>query len=135
MYVSARHRKLNDDSVAEWEPSLTILNEVYKSVRAHRQIPSFDAEEPESLMGVKSLVAAPILSPTGEVIGAMYGDKRLGHDGPARDISEVETMFVELLASGIAAGLARLEQEKEAVKARVRFEQYVCQDVQAPYLR
>ena len=108
----------------DWEPSLTILNEVHASVRAHRQIPNFDAQAPESLMGVKSLVAAPILSPDGEVIGAMYGDKRMSKTGPARDISEVETMFVELLASGIAAGLARLQQEKEAVKARVRFEQF-----------
>ena len=108
----------------KWEPSETILNEVQRSVRAHRQIPDFDTEQPESLLGVKSLVAAPILSAGGEVIGAMYGDKRMTGKGAARDISEVETMFVELLASGIAAGLARLQKEKEALKARIRLEQF-----------
>ena len=119
------HREGDAETNEAWEPSLTILNEVYNSVRAHRQVPSLDPSQPASLMGVKSLVAAPILSPDGRVIGALYGDKRttLGN-GPARDISEVETMFVELLASGIAAGLARLEQEKEVVRARVRFEQF-----------
>ncbi|MCH2183688.1 MAG: diguanylate cyclase [Mariniblastus sp.] len=122
--VRSLHQQDGRTDQADWEPSLTILNEVHASVRAHRQIPDFETQQPESLMGVKSLVAAPILSPEGEVIGAMYGDKRMAGRGPARDISEVETMFVELLASGIAAGLARLQQEKEAVKARVRFEQF-----------
>ncbi len=122
--VRSVHQESGSEAYADWEPSLTILNEVHTSVRAHRQIPSLDTNQPESLLGVKSLVAAPILSPEGEVIGAMYGDKRMVGTGPARDITEVETMFVELLASGIAAGLARLEQEKEAVKARVRFEQF-----------
>lgn len=117
------HHETPHESNEHWEPSLTILNEVYRSVRAHRQVPSIEDEQPESLMGVRSLVAAPILSPEGQVIGALYGDKRIG-GGRGRDISEIETMFVELLASGIAAGLARLEQEKRVVQARVRFEQF-----------
>ena len=120
-----RHVYHRNDRVAdEWRPSMTILNEVRKNVRAYRQIPSFDENQPQSLMGVDALVAAPILSPESEVIGALYGDKRMGQAGSVGDISEVETMFVELLASGIAAGLARLEKEKEVVQARVRFEQF-----------
>ncbi len=108
----------------QWEPSLTILDEVRTSIRAHRQIPSSGSQRPESLLGAGSLVAAPILTPDGQVIGALYGDKRNDGTLQGRNITEIETMFVELLASGIAAGLARLQQEKEAVKARVRFEQF-----------
>ena len=107
-----------------WEPSLTILDEVRTSIRAHRQIPSSGDQRSKNLLRARSLVAAPILTPDGQVIGALYGDKRNDGTLQGRDITEIETMFVELLASGIAAGLARLQQEKEAVKARVRFEQF-----------
>ena len=39
-------------------------------------------------------------------------------------ITELEARLVELLASGVAAGLARLEQEQAALAARVQFEQF-----------
>ena len=39
-------------------------------------------------------------------------------------VSEVDAMMMELLASGVAAGLARVVQEKAAMAARVQFEQF-----------
>jgi adenylate cyclase len=70
-------------------------------------------------------VAAPILDGAGEVIGALYGDRRSGgSSGGAPDISEFETKLVELLASAIAAGLARLKEEQAAIAARIQFEQF-----------
>src|SRR5262249_17805825 len=37
---------------------------------------------------------------------------------------EVDARMVEVLATGVAAGLARIEQEEAALAARVRFEQF-----------
>src|SRR5262249_34924856 len=41
-----------------------------------------------------------------------------------KPITEVEAKLVELLARGVAAGLARMEQEKATLTERVRFEQF-----------
>ena len=74
---------------------------------------------------MSALVAAPILDGQGNVIGALYGDRRSGGaSGGAPDISPFEAKLVELLASGIAAGLARLKEEQAALAARVQFEQF-----------
>ena len=45
------------------------------------------------------------------------------------EITEVQAMLVELLASGIAAGLERLRHEQAAVAARVQFEQFFTHDL------
>ena len=39
-------------------------------------------------------------------------------------VAKVDAMLIELLASSVAAGLARLEQEKATLAARVQFEQF-----------
>src|SRR5439155_25121529 len=80
-----------------------------------------------SLLGVQAVVAAPILNRAGEVIGALYGDRRAEGFNPsarAAPITQVQAKLVEILATGVAAGLARLEQEQAALAARVRFEQF-----------
>ena len=47
------------------------------------------------------------------MIGALYGDRRSGgSSGGFPRITEFEAKLVELLASGIAAGLARLKEEQ-----------------------
>jgi adenylate cyclase len=77
----------------------------------------------ESLLGVEAVVAAPILDRDGNVIGALYGDcrtDRLGRPG----LTELQARLVEVLAGGVANGLARLEQEKAALEAEVRFGQF-----------
>jgi adenylate cyclase len=76
-----------------------------------------------SLSGVQAVIAAPILSKTGEVMGAMYGDRRADMRGEAQ-ITRLEAMLVEALAFGVSAGLARLEEEKAALAAQVKFEQF-----------
>jgi adenylate cyclase len=74
---------------------------------------------------VSALVAAPILDGAGQVIGALYGDRRSGGNaGGSAKISAFDAKLVELLATGIAAGLARLKEEQAALAARVRFEQF-----------
>lgn len=106
-----------------WRPSRTILDAARSEQKTFRRATSLTSAA--SLQGVEALVAAPILDSRGEVIGALYGDRRQpAPDRDSVDITQLEAMLVELLASGVAAGLARLEQEKTALAARVRFEQF-----------
>ena len=108
----------------ESSPSRQILNQVRKEKRTFWEVPG-SVLGSASLMGVKAVVAAPILDRQGEVIAALYGDRRQASMRAAQaPITELEATLVELLASGVAAGLARLEQEQAALAARVQFEQF-----------
>src|SRR5207249_3128728 len=78
----------------------------------------------ESLSGVEAVVAAPILDRAGAVLGALYGERRQRLRPGVAAFGEPEARLVELLARGVAAGLARLEEERKAVSARVQMEQF-----------
>ncbi len=110
---------------SNWRPSQHVLGCVCREKRTFWEMPSAAAAPAVSLIGVKAVVAAPILSRDGTVIGALYGERRRDsgflNDKP---ITELEAMLVELLAGGVAAGLSRLEQEHAALAARVQFEQF-----------
>jgi adenylate cyclase len=110
---------------ADWKPSSQVLHRVRQEKRTFWEAGGHAALDAPSLVGIKVVVAAPILNPQGEVIGALYGDRRQGSliAGPPQ-ISKLEAMLVELLASGVAAGLARLEQERAVLAARLQFEQF-----------
>jgi adenylate cyclase len=108
-----------------WAPSQTLLGHVRRERRTFRHVPPIGANTPRSLQNVSALVAAPILDGQGGVIGALYGDRRSGGQAAgAPQISAFEAKLVELLASGIAAGLARIKEEQAALAARVQFEQF-----------
>jgi adenylate cyclase len=100
---------------SNWQPSQQVLTRMVSKKKTLWELPKLD--KPGSLMGIQAVIAAPILDPSGEVIGALYGDRR--QDG-GRAITNVEAMLVELLACGVAAGLARAKQELAAL----RFEQF-----------
>lgn len=109
-----------------WIPSQTLLAEVRKEKRTFRHVPGNVPDTAQSLQNVSALVSAPILDGEGNVIGALYGDRRSG--GPQSDIPDItlfEAKLVEVLASGIAAGLARVKEQKAAMAARVQLEQFV----------
>jgi adenylate cyclase len=110
----------------EWKPSRMVLDRICreKSPCWRAQIPP-TAVTASSLYAVKAFVAAPILDRTGNVIGVLYGDGR-GENRAAqvKPLTEIEAKLVELLARGVAAGLARMEQEKAVLAERVRFEQF-----------
>jgi class 3 adenylate cyclase len=106
-------------------PSKQVLDRVRQEKKTFWQVPNPAVLTAPSLMGVKAVVAAPILDRTGDVIGALYGDRR--HESRLAalpNVTQVEAMLVELLACGVAAGLARIEQERAALTARVQFEQF-----------
>ena len=111
-----------------WRPSQTMLESVLKDKGTVFYPPQGGQEavnRGESLRSVQSLVAAPILSREGNVIALLYGERRnesiLSRCGT---IDEVQARLFELLAYGVAAGLARAEQERQVLAERVRFEQF-----------
>lgn len=121
--VEALSSRTRDASGDDWDPSSTILERVRSERKTFWRVPTEDAAT--SLIDVKALVAAPILDRRAEVIGAIYGDRRRRKDGRVDlQITEVEAILVELMSTSVAAGLARLEQEKAALEARVLFEQF-----------
>lgn len=108
-----------------WRPSRKVLARVVADKRTFWMSPESAGDSAHSLVGMDAVVAAPVLDAAGAVIGALYGDRRAGSSsGMPAPISRTEAMLVELLASGVAAGLACLEQEQMAVRARVQFEQF-----------
>jgi adenylate cyclase len=107
---------------AGWEPSTTVMAEVVREKKTFWQAPPVDAK---SLRGVEMVVAAPILRRDGTVIGALYGECR--EESPLKAptrLTRTDAMLVEVLASGVANGLARLEQEKAVLEADARFRQF-----------
>jgi adenylate cyclase len=75
-----------------------------------------------------SVVAAPILDARSEVIGAIYGERwpcAPGYGGTfSPRIRRADAMLLEMLAGSVASGLSRIELEKAAISAKVRFEQF-----------
>jgi adenylate cyclase len=113
------------NSESDWQPSRSILTQLLQEKRTFWEAADLSVDKGKSLLGIKAVVAAPILDRHGNVIGALYGDRR--GDSPMAvfgPITELEASLVELLARGVAAGLLRLDQERAALEARVRFEQF-----------
>jgi adenylate cyclase len=104
-------------------PSRSVLEQVRREKRTFWAAPQ--SLEAASLERVQAVVAAPILDRAGRVIGALYGDR--GSAGGS--VTEVEARLMELLAGGVAAGLARLKQERAALEAQVRFEQFFTREL------
>ena len=109
-----------------WGPSRRVLDRLAEEKRTLWR-------EPERPDEAASLVAgSPRWSPRRSSTARGRGHRRplrraqaggaVGGDVPR--IMKVDAMLMELLASGVAAGLARLEQEKAALAARVQFEQF-----------
>jgi adenylate cyclase len=117
--VQAAHTTAQRD--LEWRPSRKILDRIVREKRTFWELPA--ALPTGSLFGIKALIAAPILDRLGEVIGILYGD-RYSTSAGFKPIAHLEALLVDLLAGGVAAGLARVEQEQAALQARVRFEQF-----------
>jgi adenylate cyclase len=74
-------------------------------------------------------VAAPLLDRHDQVVGVLYGERRAGAARTAGADSRVAALLVNLLACGVATGLARLEQEQAALKATTLFEQFFTRDL------
>ena len=105
-------------------PSTSVLARVLAEKRTFWNRVDGDVDVLSSMAVLDAYVAAPILSPQGEVLGAVYGHREGRAGGGGHEISQLEALLVETLACGVATGLARLEQEKEALRQKVQFEQF-----------
>jgi adenylate cyclase len=77
-----------------------------------------------SLMNVEAVVASPILDNEGRIVGAVYGQRTRSVGSEGSGIRPLEAQLVQLLAAAVGAGLARQQQEAEATRSRVQFEQF-----------
>ncbi len=113
---------------AEYEenhpPSRLVLNRVREEKRTCWRDLSDQGEDAVSLVGVSSVVAAPVMSRTGEVIAILYGERRMRSILAAKPVTRLDAMLVEVLAVGLSGGLARVEQERAALALQAQFEQF-----------
>jgi sigma-B regulation protein RsbU (phosphoserine phosphatase) len=134
------HRTAPHRANHDWQPSRQMLAKLLEERRTFWQAPT--AAE-QSLAQLNAVIAAPILDPEGAVIGALYGDR--AQTGAAliasagEPISRLEATLVELLAGGVAAGLARLELQQAAIEGQkriLRFERdlEIGREIQAGFL-
>ncbi|MEQ1824727.1 MAG: adenylate/guanylate cyclase domain-containing protein [Pirellula sp.] len=123
--IAARETRNPELVSSQWHASQTMLHRVLDQKRTFFHSPSQDPAVAASLIHVQSIVAAPFLDRSGEVLGVLYGERRSGSDNPSQvPIRELDAKLVELLAYGVASGLARIEQERLLIAERVRFEQF-----------
>jgi adenylate cyclase len=115
-----------------WQPSREVLNRVLQEKKTCFLQAAGVTNMEVSLAGVTAVVAAPILDRSNEVFGILYGERRTGALA-RRSINRLEILLVEVLASGVAVGQARLDQEKRALRAQVQMEQFFTADL-ARYL-
>ncbi|MCA9823323.1 MAG: adenylate/guanylate cyclase domain-containing protein [Dehalococcoidia bacterium] len=113
-------------SVSDWHGSAfstTILGEVVRLARTiYRNLGSETATA--SLVGIETVVAAPLIDASGRVFGALYGSRLLRINHPSPDISPLEARVVQVLAAAAGAGIAREREREEALRMEVQFEQF-----------
>lgn len=126
-FASARPSPQN----SEWSFSRNLLNQMRDSQRTMFSSPQHTRSTGAmaSMVDVTAFVAAPILNPGGEVIGAVYGDRRAGIGGMRPPIEQMDAQLVEVLACGIAGGLQRVDKEREMLEFRLQFVNFVTQEV------
>src|SRR5207302_6978073 len=111
------------------EFSLTILQQIVQERRTFYQS-SASGSVISSLAGVEAVVASPVFDADDKVVGAIYGSRtRFADSTKGPGIGPLEAQVVQLLASAVGAGLARLEQEAAATQLRVQFEQFFSADL------
>ncbi|SFH71189.1 adenylate/guanylate cyclase domain-containing protein [Planctomicrobium piriforme] len=108
--------------------------QVLKSVREKKRTfwdTSLANSSSLSLSQVNAVIGAPILDAEGNVIGALYGDRIAESAVQSKDITELDARLMELLACGIASGLARLQQQGLAEQMRNQFAQFFSPELAA----
>ena len=127
--ISALSVKIDDEDES-WRPSQGLLGLVARDRRTVWGAPGAEGQDIfESVVSVVAMVAAPILDNAGEVIGAVYGDRRFGGGLNCKPIDKFDAMMVEIMACGVAGGWARLEQEQAALTRRIQLERFVTKEV------
>jgi adenylate cyclase len=128
--VSALTDQQRGEQASSWQPSQTLMNQLLRDKRTLWGRPeAMTANPSESIAVLMAMVAAPILDPDGEVIGAVYGERRIGGGTKRPPIDHIDAKLVEIMACGVAGGWARVENEQTAVARRIQLERFVTKEV------
>jgi adenylate cyclase len=103
------------------ELSSSVLRELVARKCSVWQRPTPDGMSPGSLRSIHAVVAAPLLAPDGEVVGALYGEIRRDGPRPAFGDDKLRALLVEMLANAVSGGLARQEVERDRALLRQFF--------------
>ena len=124
-WIAQSQQSADGNDAEHWQPSSSIFKRVKETKSTIYQVPDLKSD---SLMDVKCVVASPLMDSSGNVIGVIYGDRRL--TSIANSVfSESEAMSVELFANAISSGMERLNQERELTEIRSRFDQFFAPEL------
>ena len=106
--------------IKNWEPNKNIVKRLteFKKTIWH----TGEVKAGKTNLGAMAVVAAPILDSKGNFLGALYGER--SPTKSERRSAIIEGLLVDMLACGLSTGLVRQTHEKDAVQARVQFEQF-----------
>ncbi len=111
------------------EFSRTILDRVYREKRTFFQ-PGAQADTTKSVVGISAIVASPIVGHgSNEVIGAVYGARTIQNGQAGPEIRPIEAQLIQVLATTVGAGLARMESEAEASRQYAQFAQFFSREL------
>ncbi len=111
-------------------PSRTVLDRVRTEKRTFWMNDDCNSSMSSIVLSqLSTVVAAPIFDAAGEVVGVLYGDKRIKLGSLLQSIGKPEALLVEMLASAIATGMARQEHQRKAVQAESRFAQFFSREL------
>lgn len=79
-----------------------------------------------------AVVAAPVMTPDGQtVLGVVYGVRIPSLELKRSAIRPLEAQFVQVLASAVCSGLARIRREEEAAHHRQQFQHFFSPELAA----
>lgn len=123
--IASSAQTLATEALPLREPSHRMLDRMRNQRRTMTRQGTAMSNARGSLMDLEAVIVSPILDRKREVIGALYGDRlRPAMPTAAPEITRADVLLLETLATGVGAGLSRLEQEHAAIEAQVRFEQF-----------
>jgi adenylate cyclase len=122
--IASFEREGGKELSSRWVPVSDLLQQVITDKRTCWSTTPSPTSQSAADGGHTAAIAAPLLDQNGEVIGALYGDRRRSGSSAGELIGTLEAMLVETLARGVAAGRARVEQERAAAAVQIRFEQF-----------
>lgn len=109
-----------------WSPSRSMLRRMEETMTAIGETFGNEQDMMTSAVGIRQLLAAPIISRDGVVKGALYGERR---SSGGTKTSAYELLAVKLLAGGVANGIARLEIEEEAAAAHKMLDSFFTKEL------
>lgn len=80
-----------------------------------------------SMMVLDRAVAAPIFDENRQVIGAIYGDRKIATGAVDTPIGDLEAALLEVMAGAVSSGIARQRQEKMRSSLTLFFSQEVVE--------